>query len=189
MSYILDALKRSEQERHQDKMPSFSAESMILQTNQKKSHWWPYALILVLVLNAIALYFFSRDASDDSKKQIQPTPAQQDREQVINNQQEKLSVSTIQKRPPPSNIVKERQYIQPITKAPPNSSEAVNSNRTDDHLYGTTVDDGLLIKPKPNFMATAKQEQLTAINQVEDYPIEPSVIIKPSSYHLSLIHI
>ena len=61
MSYILDALKRSEQERHQDKMPSFSAENMIIQTNQKKAHWWPFVLILVLILNAIILFIYKSD--------------------------------------------------------------------------------------------------------------------------------
>ena len=160
MSYILDALKRSEQERQQDKMPSFTAESMIFQTNQKKSHWWPYALILILIINVLALVFFNRDFF--TEESLQSSQNENSKSSSLKLEEKPtpkpLSTSTVRpipqtfvdrNRPPPANVVKKREYIQPIKTFQKESLPAENDNaRGDDHLYGTTVDEGLLIKPK-----------------------------------------
>jgi len=153
MSYILDALKRSEQERQQDKMPSFSAESMIMQSSHKKTHWWPYALIIVLTLNVLALLFFNRGSINE--------PELRTKTEALNSEistQTKLTspaaVSISQRRAPPENVVKERQYIQPLEQAQQkhiskNWQQSKNIEKIkDDHLYGTIVDEGLLIEPK-----------------------------------------
>lgn len=63
MSYILEALKRSEQERNQEKMPGFTANDMILPATNVRTHWWPYALIAVLLLNALLYVFFNWNTS------------------------------------------------------------------------------------------------------------------------------
>ncbi|MFT7186210.1 MAG: general secretion pathway protein B [Pseudohongiellaceae bacterium] len=157
MSYILDALKRSEQERQQDKMPSFSTESMIIQTNQNKTHRWPYVLILVLIINALVLFFYNSDTLKVSKAQTMDKGV---RPEALTDLEETTSavspaVSSInQRRAPPSSVVKERQYIKPLTQPTQKSRSSdwplANSNeeRANDHLYGTTVEGGLLIKPK-----------------------------------------
>ena len=147
MSYILDALKRSEQERHQDNMPSFSAENMIIQTNQKKAHWWPYALIMVLILNALALFFFNSASLNEAELKAKTEELNTETSAQI----KQSSASNSQRRAPPANVLKERQYIEPIKQASPASNwQSANNteSRQNDHLYGTTVDEGLLIKPK-----------------------------------------
>jgi len=77
MSYILDALKRSEQERHQEQVADLSNDMMILPTQQKKTHLWPYLLIAVLAFNALAYVYFniSEKNIDISNKSVkQPDP-------------------------------------------------------------------------------------------------------------------
>lgn len=59
MSYILDALKRSEQERHQEQLANLSTDMMLLPAKQNKSYVWPYLLIVVLMVNAGAYSYFS----------------------------------------------------------------------------------------------------------------------------------
>jgi len=184
MSYILDALKRSEQERHQDKMPSFSAESMIIQTNQKKAHWWPYALILVLILNAFVLFFFNREAI--SEPELQSPNIELSLHNIIETKQSAakplLAVpSNNVRRAPPSSVIKERSYIQPLKHASQIASSSdwqpVNSieSRSDDHLYGTTVDEGLLIKPK-----SKQSTQQDAVPENDVYSLKASIQINPT---------
>lgn len=65
MSYVLDALKRSQQDRHQGQMPTLDDQGQLMHLQKPKQAWWPYVLIAVLALNAIALiYVFGiRDTS------------------------------------------------------------------------------------------------------------------------------
>lgn len=52
MSYILEALKKSEQERHRGQAPGLQAlHTLPAQTGQSR-RWWPYVLMLALLLNA-----------------------------------------------------------------------------------------------------------------------------------------
>jgi len=179
MSYILDALKRSEQERHQDKMPSFSAESMIIQTNQKKTHWWPYALIMVLILNALVLFFFSRETSNapdlqNTGKEISSQNLSEIKQVASVPTPSKASNS--QRRAPPSSVVSERQYIQPLKQA-----SQTNERRTDDHLYGATIDEGLLIQPKSKHKSPPQPViQPTLTSASEEFGLETPIKISPS---------
>ncbi len=57
MSYILDALKKSEQERGQGNVPNVQTmHTSSLNYNNKKAYW-PYILIIAIVLNLIAIVF------------------------------------------------------------------------------------------------------------------------------------
>ena len=58
MSYILDALKRSEQERHQSELNHTTIDTIMMPRNQAKHHWWPYILITVLFLNVLVFLYF-----------------------------------------------------------------------------------------------------------------------------------
>jgi len=58
MSYILDALKRSEQERHQGQAPNLADSGTLLHIDPRRSQLWPYLLIGVLMLNAVVYAFF-----------------------------------------------------------------------------------------------------------------------------------
>ncbi len=51
MSYILDALKRSEQERKEGELPSFSEHASLMHVKKSNTPLWPYLLIVILLLN------------------------------------------------------------------------------------------------------------------------------------------
>ena len=59
MSYILDALKKSEQERGHGTAPGIqTTHSSSLNYYSNKTHWWPYALVFLIAINLAALLYF-----------------------------------------------------------------------------------------------------------------------------------
>lgn len=75
MSYILDALKKSEKERQRGAVPNLMTPHDNLPQRPKKRLLWPYVLIAVLLLNAgLLLWFFSHKAKKPDIA-IQPTAA------------------------------------------------------------------------------------------------------------------
>jgi general secretion pathway protein B len=79
MSYILDALKKSEQERGHGNIPSVqTVHTSSLNYSNKKSYW-PYILITAVILNlaAIILYFYlDKEKSDIKIQQDSPVSDQ-----------------------------------------------------------------------------------------------------------------
>jgi len=68
MSYILEALKKSEQERERGGVPDIKSvhSSNETATDDKKRSWWPYLLLVVFVVNGaiFAVVYMEDDASD-----------------------------------------------------------------------------------------------------------------------------
>jgi general secretion pathway protein B len=59
MSYILDALKKSEQERGHGSVPGVqTVHSSSLNYRNDKKAYWPYVLIVAVVLNLLAILYF-----------------------------------------------------------------------------------------------------------------------------------
>lgn len=59
MSYILEALKKSEQERGQGNIPGVqTVHSSSLMYRQEKKSFWPYLLVAVVLLNIVAIIYF-----------------------------------------------------------------------------------------------------------------------------------
>jgi general secretion pathway protein B len=70
MSYILDALKKSEQERGNGNIPGVqTVHSSSLNYNNKKAYW-PYILIAAVLLNLIAIIYFVFDK--ENKTAVEP---------------------------------------------------------------------------------------------------------------------
>jgi general secretion pathway protein B len=70
MSYILDALKKSEQERGNGNIPGVqTVHSSSLNYNNKKTYW-PYILIAAVLLNLIAIIYFVFDK--ENKTAVEP---------------------------------------------------------------------------------------------------------------------
>ena len=61
MSYILDALERSEQERKQSEQPSFRKDQSLLFMKQEKRSVWPIVLVIALLLNLIVVLYLHLD--------------------------------------------------------------------------------------------------------------------------------
>ena len=66
MSYILEALKRSEQERNQSELPDFRQDNALLYQQKQGKPWWPLALILVLILNAMVFLYIHLSGGIDA---------------------------------------------------------------------------------------------------------------------------
>ncbi len=79
MSYILDALKKSEQERGHGNVPGVQTihSSGLLYRNEKKS-LWPYLLIIAVLLNliVISVYIYTQKTGTQQKKERSTTVAQ-----------------------------------------------------------------------------------------------------------------
>lgn len=62
MSYILDALKKSEQERGHGNVPGVQTiHSASISYRDDKRSWWPYILITAVLLNIAVIIFFNMD--------------------------------------------------------------------------------------------------------------------------------
>ncbi len=68
MSYILDALKKSEQQRGNGTIPNVQTiHSSSLHYRDEKKAYWPYILIAVVMLNLIAIVYFIIDKDNSSE--------------------------------------------------------------------------------------------------------------------------
>jgi len=68
MSYILDALKKSEQERGQGNIPDVqTVHSSSLNYRNEKKAYWPYFLIAAVLLNLLAIIYFITEKQTPEK--------------------------------------------------------------------------------------------------------------------------
>jgi len=76
MSYILDALKKSEQERGHGNVPGVQTiHSASVSYRDEKRSWWPYILITAVLLNIAVIIFFNIDRFET--QQASPVTANQ----------------------------------------------------------------------------------------------------------------
>ncbi len=69
MSYILDALKKSEQERGRGNAPGVqTVHSASINYHNEKKSYWPYILITAVILNLIALIYFIVDKEKPTRE-------------------------------------------------------------------------------------------------------------------------
>ncbi|WP_250658392.1 general secretion pathway protein GspB [Alkalimarinus coralli] len=59
MSYILDALKKSEEERHQGQVPNLGSNSTLIHSSRSKAVVWPWVIGILLAINIfVVAYWF-----------------------------------------------------------------------------------------------------------------------------------
>jgi len=78
MSYILDALKKSEQERGRGDIPGVqTVHSSSLNYHGQKKAYWPYLLIVAVLLNLVAIVYFivDKEPAAPAKVSTQPVTA------------------------------------------------------------------------------------------------------------------
>ncbi|MBE9564276.1 MAG: general secretion pathway protein GspB [Proteobacteria bacterium] len=133
MSYILDALKKSEQERGHGNIPDVqTVHSSSLNYRNEKRAIWPYALIAVVSLNLLAITYFIVNKEEPASTQdvaqvVEISPAPE--EKVITTVE---SEPYIEPTPELSSIPAEKQPVikqlvasQPVATAPIKESKAV----------------------------------------------------------------
>ena len=57
MSYILDALRKSESDRYQEKLPELGGAAPIWLRKKKKNAVWPWIIAIALLINAVVLAY------------------------------------------------------------------------------------------------------------------------------------
>ncbi|MBK8971507.1 MAG: general secretion pathway protein GspB [Hahellaceae bacterium] len=81
MSYILDALRKSESDRYQEKLPELGGSAPIWLRKKKKNSVWPWVIVVALLLNAgvLAYLFWPRPTmptpASEPAPASEPTPA------------------------------------------------------------------------------------------------------------------
>jgi general secretion pathway protein B len=144
MSYILDALRRSEEERNQEQLPSFRQETGLLYRSRNKTNWVIVLLSLALLVNAIGLVFIYLKSDDSPQRSsTQSAPA----EHVSAEKLDQL------------NAVPERDAVSVATLAKvtgPNSDSSYTSDaRTSSKPEPTrSIDTALIEKVAPTKLAT-----------------------------------
>ena len=74
MSYILDALKKSEQQRGHGTIPNVqTVHSSSLNYRDEKKTYWPYILITAVILNLTAIVYFIIDKDNNSENNLLST--------------------------------------------------------------------------------------------------------------------
>jgi general secretion pathway protein B len=134
MSYILEALKRSEQERHQGELNHTTIDMIMMPSKQVRHQWWPYLLIVILAINILVyLYFqFAEDSvyveSGDKVAQKSEIALQEDnvsskssvydQEQKIVNQQDKQNQPLFNKESIDSQLTSEKLLPKHLSQTP-----------------------------------------------------------------------
>ncbi|MFT5211859.1 MAG: hypothetical protein ACI9CE_003600 [Flavobacterium sp.] len=75
MSYILDALNKSEQERQTKQSPSINSQYRIPLASQKSAQYWMIILIVLVCVNATGLYYWLTKTDDIARQQELEKPA------------------------------------------------------------------------------------------------------------------
>ncbi len=92
MSYILDALKKSEEQRGQGAIPNVqTVHSSSLNYRDEKKAYWPYILVAAVIVNLAAIVYFIVDK--DNISSVQDTAYDNNAEKIIaaNNTQTALA--------------------------------------------------------------------------------------------------
>ncbi len=77
MSYILDALKKSEQERGRGSSPGIQTiHSSSINYHRDKRTYWPYILIFIALLNLVAIIYFITDKDKGGQDQAELSTSQ-----------------------------------------------------------------------------------------------------------------
>ena len=108
MSYVLDALKRSEQDRNKGQIPNLSDQGALMHLSQPKRQWWPYALIAMLVLNVLVYGYFNFFGRSEVPVSETARNVESSSRQVVATHQEV----------PPAGASREEPALDPLSSAP-----------------------------------------------------------------------
>ncbi|MCK5001567.1 MAG: general secretion pathway protein GspB [Gammaproteobacteria bacterium] len=122
MSYILDALKKSEQDRGNGSIPNVQTiHSSALNYHQEKRALWPWVLIAVLMFNVFILIYFLKPETDTQN--IAPSL----NTEINNHEATDKNIATVISMPSPVPIVTETQPISTPVSEQATSEQNNNS--------------------------------------------------------------
>lgn len=140
MSYILDALKKSEQDRGNGSIPNVQTiHSSALNYHQEKRALWPWVLIAVLVINVFILIYFLKP--DTNTQNILPSH----NTATINNETTHQNLPAVNTAPTPEPVVTEPPATSPVVleqKTPEqNNNDSIEITTTETTKPLVTIDE------------------------------------------------
>lgn len=185
MSYILDALKRSEEERHQGQLPNLGSNSALIHNPKSKSPQWPWVIAVLLVLNVASVsYWILKEPSERqvvTEKVAEKTSSANDRRELLTQDANVLAAKVMP-------VVKpERREVatvvnQPATIQVPVQNDAIRPSATSiasqqyqpSGIPNSTATNAYQIQPSQGYSqgATTQENQL----------VPPKVIVPGASY-------
>jgi len=199
MSYILDALERSERERKQSELPSFRQDQQMLYVKkQSKAPWMIAALACVLLINAGVLLYVhvSEPASQSQMNSSQVSSVKADvNDNVVTSQPEISATPPLESSPareitsaPPERTLASRFNVQPkvqstAVRAPVSYAQQTSQQReaySNTQVQGHTTQS---VNAYPNEGAAISPASMSAHPEVAE--VAPSYgdgeIIRPKS--------
>ncbi len=152
MSYILDALKKSEQERGHGNIPGVqTVHSSSLNYHGEKKAYWPYLLITAVLLNVAVVLYFIFDKEQSVTNQAEVTPHTNTKNDHKENTMDKIDTSetgiTEQTAITTPDINKEAELDElkpsPVLTHTPVNEQAVTASTTESQTRANTIE------PKP----------------------------------------
>jgi cytoskeletal protein RodZ len=154
MSYILDALKKSEQERGHGNIPDVqTVHSSSLNYRNEKKAYWPYILIAAVLLNLIAIVYFIVN----KEKPVEPGNVEQ-------------IVSTVIQTTAENDVIAEK-IEQPVIPSP------VTSNRKNTEVKKPVAETTIENTAKTTQLAESEKTTVTATNTDEQAVSDETKII------------
>lgn len=179
MSYILDALKKSEQERGHGDIPDVqTVHSSSLNYRSEKKTYWPYVLIIAVILNLLAIIYFiidKRPAAEEVTAEAQQTD-------VTAHAMSKNEAAADEKEVP-ANPVAENKSNTKKTEIKNTSSETtatVADKKTQPMNKAAAVDTGIDIIEFHELPESIKQQLPAIIVSAHVYstnPVQRSIVI------------
>jgi len=129
VSYILDALKKSEQERAKGEMPDIKAlHSNAYEPRREKHPVWPYVIGIILLLNVGVVYWvMSRPTPADDPETLSAQTTEPDTETEANSTTEPMAIA-------PSVAQVRQEPVKPIKK-PVTKPSALSASTNDNVVF------------------------------------------------------
>ncbi len=128
MSYILDALKKSEQERGHGSIPGVQTVHSSSLSYKNNKTYWPYVLIAAVLLNLVAILYFVFDKDKPSENNIAAIEAR-----ITESRSELLPTANNTQ-----NTIPAKQFMQPVDTKPiteeRSAEEQINNTSTATHV-------------------------------------------------------
>lgn len=163
MSYILDALRKSESDRYQEKLPELGGSAPIWLRKKKKSSVWPWVIVVALLLNAgvLAYLFWPRPTM--------PTPAS---EPAPASEPVPTATST-----PASVSAAPAPVSEPVALAPPAPHQPQEDIAPPDEPAFQAAQPAFVRQP----IAPLPEDELSDDAPVDEVVIGPGYQIRPSA--------
>lgn len=186
MSYILEALKKSEQERHRGRAPDLQALHIAPVQTDRPRRWWPLALALALLFNAgllliwhpwdathtepVAAPAISTAAPTPPKPAVAPPVLQMPSPAPVNTTPPTTQISA-----PATPTPSKENRLLALSELPPDVRRSIPEMSFAVHLYSAKPAErmvsinGKMIKEGQEVTAGLKLEQITSDGMIFSY--------------------